>query len=252
MSQQGDQPERQVAASAWLVPALVFALAFPTFATWLYFIQFAGSSAVRVFYGAGKLAQFCFPLLYVGLMERGRPRAADDRNRRSMSVGRSLWIGGGVGLAVAAVMLGVYFALLKQSDLLAGVPSEVRAKLADAGADSPGGFLTLAVFYALIHSLLEEYYWRWFVFGRLRDILPLRSAIVISSLGFMAHHTLVVGKYFGGASPMTILLSAAVAIGGAIWAWLYESSRALYGPWLSHLLVDAGLMLIGYQMVFGS
>jgi membrane protease YdiL (CAAX protease family) len=66
----------------------------------------------------------------------------------------------------------------------------------------------------------------------------------------MAHHTIVIGKYFGGFSIMTVLLSLAVATGGIIWAWLYERSGSLLGPWLSHALVDAGLMAVGYDLVW--
>ena len=42
-------------------------------------------------------------------------------------------------------------------------------------------YLLLAVFYSAIHSLLEEYYWRWFVFGRLSQLCKLPTAIAISS-----------------------------------------------------------------------
>ena len=35
------------------------------------------------------------------------------------------------------------------------------------GLSSPLGFLGLAMFLSLIHSLLEEVYWRWYAFGRL-------------------------------------------------------------------------------------
>lgn len=239
--------------NAWFVPAMLFALTFPTLATWLYFVQFAGSPAVRIFYGVGKAIQFCFPVVYVVLAEGGFSalfsRRPASRDRISLRV--SLIIGISVGMAVVLLMLGLYFILFRASEAFRTVPDEVRSKLRDAHIDSPAGFLALALFYSLIHSLLEEYYWRWFVFGRLRYVLSLWPAILLSSLGFMAHHTLVIGKYFGGLSTMTLLLSAGVTIGGAIWAWLYERSGLLYGSWLSHLLVDAGLMAIGYEMLWG-
>jgi membrane protease YdiL (CAAX protease family) len=108
----------------------------------------------------------------------------------------------------------------------------------------------LGVFYSLVHSLLEEYYWRWFVFARLADVSKLPTAIAISSLGFMAHHVLIVGMYFGWTSAATWLFSLAIAVGGAVWAGLYHRSRSLIGPWLSHLLVDAAIFAVGYDLVF--
>ena len=103
----------------------------------------------------------------------------------------------------------------------------------------------------LAHSLLEEYYWRWFVFGQLYKNWSLSLAILVSSVGFMAHHVVLLATFFGWGSPLTYLFSFGVAIGGAFWAWLYASSRSLLGPWLSHMLVDVAIFLIGYDLVRG-
>jgi membrane protease YdiL (CAAX protease family) len=44
-------------------------------------------------------------------------------------------------------------------------------------------------------------------------------------------------------------LSSAVAVGGAFWAWLYERTGSIYSAWLSHLLIDAGIFWVGYELV---
>ena len=105
-------------------------------------------------------------------------------------------------------------------------------------------YVVLAVFYSLFHSLLEEYYWRWFVFRQLRRLVPLWPAIVISALGVHGpprHRARRVLSSERRGSPRC--LSAAVAVGGAFWAWLYDRTGSLFGPWLSHLLIDAGIFL---------
>src|SRR5206468_11940133 len=122
-------------------------------------------------------------------------------------------------------------------------------KVKSFGAGSPVAFLLLALFYSAFHSLLEEYYWRWFVFGQLsRPCRPL-AAIAISSIAFAAHHVLVLGLYFGWLAPLTWLFTLAIIIGGAFWAWLYHKSDSLAAPWLSHALLDAAIFAIGYQMI---
>jgi membrane protease YdiL (CAAX protease family) len=161
-------------------------------------------------------------------------------------------VGVAFGLAVAAGMLGLYHGVLKGSAVLAAAEPQIRAKVAGFGINSVWQYAALAAFYSVIHSLLEEYYWRWFVFGQLRRIIPLGGAIAISSLGFMAHHVLVLGKYFGFDSPATWLFSSCVAVGGALWAWLYHRTGSLLGPWLSHLLVDAAIFAIGFDLVRGA
>ena len=39
------------------------------------------------------------------------------------------------------------------------------------------------------------------------------------------------------------------AVGGAVWAWIYERTKTLYAPWLSHLVVDAGIFLLGDEIL---
>ena len=66
------------------------------------------------------------------------------------------------------------------------------------GPADTGKYVALAVFYALVHSLLEEYYWRWFVFGQLRALVAPTLAIVLSSLAFAAHHVILLYVYLPG------------------------------------------------------
>ena len=224
--------------------ALVFALVFPTILTWVYFIALADSDPglQKGAYGIGKVIQFAFPLVFVLLIrkERLQFRGLDTNG---------LFLAVGFGLLVAGAMLGLYYFWLKPAGLFAGVIPEVKDKLKGFGITSLAAYAVLAVFYSLVHSLLEEYYWRWFVFGRLKNMTPLTAAVTISSVGFAAHHVLVLAKYFGWASPATWLFSAGVAIGGVVWAVVYQRSKSLLGPWLSHLLVDAAIFAIGWDLM---
>jgi membrane protease YdiL (CAAX protease family) len=226
-----------------LIAALI-ALALPTLVTWLYFVAYAGHPWMQAFYGGGKLVQFAIPLFCAFVIERSRPRLVRPDARGL------LW-GGLFGCVVVAAMLALYYGAIKHSPLLVGAPQKIVEKLDGMGISTPLRFLGLAVFYSLLHSLLEEYYWRWFVFGRLREHWPLWTAIIVSSLGFMAHHVLVLGEFLGGFGPATWFFSLSIAVGGAVWAWIYYRTGTLYGSWLSHLLVDAGIMWIGYELAFG-
>jgi uncharacterized protein len=228
-------------AQAAQFAAICFALALPTVATLGYLIAFSGHPSTKAVYAASKIVQFAFPIAWVALVQGrkiavGKPHAAD------------LGSGAVLGLAVLAGMFALYYGLLRSSPVLAGAPAAVAHQMTDFGVHSIGGFLLLAGFISLVHSLAEEYYWRWFVFGQLRERVPLAAAIVISSLGFMSHHVLVVGKFLAGYGAYTWFFSLCVATGGGLWAWLYHRTGSLYGAWLSHFLVDAGLMWIGYDL----
>ena len=79
--------------------------------------------------------------------------------------------------------------------------------------------------------------------------MSLGFALLISSLGFMAHHVLLLATYFSWSSPAMYFFSLSVAVGGAAWGWLYERTGSLYGAWFSHLLVDAAIFVIGFAIV---
>jgi membrane protease YdiL (CAAX protease family) len=155
------------------------------------------------------------------------------------------------GALAAAAIAALHHGHLKPSGELASVVPVVYEKLVAFGLASPAGYVGLAAFYAVAHSFLEEYYWRWFVFGELARLLPVRHAILISSVGFMAHHVVLLAALLGWSAPVTWLASGGVAAGGAFWAWLYHRSGSLYGPWLSHLLVDAAIFVVGYDLLKG-
>jgi membrane protease YdiL (CAAX protease family) len=224
--------------------ALLFAMLFPSFATYLYFVAFAGHPAMRIVFAAGKLAQFAFPLAWLLLVEKRRPHFFAGGAR-----------GVGTGLALGALIGGatlIAYSIAMTTGLLAGAPDAIRAKVADIGATAPLAFLALALFYSVLHSLMEEYYWRGFVFAELAGSMPVPLAVVLSSVAFTAHHVILLWLYFRSTWWLIPLLALGIATGGALWAWLYRRTDSLLGPWLSHMIVDAALMAAGWDMIRGA
>ncbi len=230
--------------------AMLFATVFPTVAAWSYFVELANSpgssnSWQQLAYVGGKIVQFAFPLvvvLLVGKLPSTRIRGSDFPSWR---------VGLAFGTIVLALMLGLYFGGLRGSRMLAQTPDRLRGKLLEVNVASPARYLLLAVFIVAVHSFLEEYYWRWFVFGYLRYTMKLIPAIAFSSFAFMAHHVIVLYVYLPGKFwSVAVPLSLAIAVGGAVWAWLYERGGKLGPPWLSHLLADAGIFVIGWDLMW--
>lgn len=240
-----DQPPPVTASiRGWNGAAVVFALLLPSLVTWVYFVVLARfpASLQQSAYGLGKGLQFLFPVFWWVAVQRRRlvwqlPRGPG-------------WMAGCLsGLAILAATWVLYVSVLEPQAVFASAEAPILNKVRGFGVRSVWTYDALGAFYSLIHSGLEEYYWRWFVFGQLRERTTRGRAVLISSLGFMAHHVIVLGFYFGWHSPWVYLLSLAVAIGGAFWAWLYDRTGSLAGPWLSHMLVDAGIFAVGYRIV---
>jgi len=232
------------------IVALVFASVTPTFLAWLGFVYLAnetdrGQSLLATVYAAGKILQFGFPYLYVWLFEPAQLRTMSFARRGVM-------LGVAFGLLVDAAMAILYVAVLRGSSTIADTPAKIFGKLEEFHLATPAGYLAIGLFLCVIHSLLEEYYWRWFVFGWLRRVMPLAAAIALSSLAFMAHHVVILYVYFPDRFWLLAFpFSLGVAVGGAIWAWLYQRTGSLLAPWVSHVVVDAAILLIGFDMLRG-
>ena len=241
------EPPAPPRADAATATALVVAAVLPSLVMWWYFIVLAGPQCPELLrtavYAGGKVAQFALPLAFVLLWERRRPWPS--RPRRD-----GLLLGFGFGLAVAVGLLALYFGWLRDSPLLAKTATPVLTVLRGFGVATLPGFLALAASLTVVNSLFEEYYFRWFVFGRMRAFMPLPAAVVLSALVFMAHHVILLSVYLPGQFwTLAVPLSLCVACGGGLWAWLYARTGSVYAPWLSHAVIDAAVLAVGWDLL---
>jgi membrane protease YdiL (CAAX protease family) len=258
---------------------IVVGLSLPSLVTWVYFVLLSEQSSwiQQAAYGLGKGIQFLLPVVVVakwGSLRRGMIPLPENRgsetlegdvedaipspSRGASEVARWLdWISGPfgaacVGLAIAALMILVYRGLLLPLGGAENARIAGEEKMRSMGFASPVALLGVGAFYAIFHSGFEEFYWRGFVFSGLRSRLGTTASIWISSLGFMSHHVLVLGKFFGWNSVQTYLFAASVAVGGAIWAVILWRSKRLIPSWISHGVVDAAIFLIAWHLIFVS
>jgi hypothetical protein len=100
-----------------------------------------------------------------------------------------------------------------------------------------------------VNSLIEEYYWRWFLFGHLRQVVPVFLAYLLAGVAFAAHHVVITTQFF----PMSwgLLIGAFVGVAGVIWSVMYARQQTIMGVWVSHIIADLGIMFIGYNLLFG-
>ena len=212
--------------------ALSLTMTGPAVAALFYFVFLHGETLPRVIYGGSKLLLFMFPLVWVWGVERNVPPFPRP------NLGGQIW-GIGFGILVAGVMLGLYYGFLRGwLDV-----SKISEKARSMGVSDY--FVPFAALISLGNSAAEEYYWRWFVFGHCRRYTTLPLAAAFSGVAFSAHHFVVLCCFFNVA--FAAFLAFAIAVGGAVWAWLYESSGSIYVPWISHVIVDIAIMTVGYD-----
>ena len=227
--------------------ALTFASFFPLVMAILYFVVIKDgddSPMLGFAFGIGKAIQFLFPILFVWCYDR-------DQIGFQWPTWRGMPLAVGFALVVGVSMFLLYeFGISTIASVAEQTPIRIREKVIQFNANTPLRFLFLAVVISGVHSLAEEYYWRWFVFGWMRRHMPMALAIVLSSIGFMLHHIVILGVYFpSNFWSLALPFSVCVGVGGGVWAWIYARSGSLYAPWVSHCLIDSAIMFIGYLML---
>jgi membrane protease YdiL (CAAX protease family) len=225
----------------WLV--LLPALLIPFAASIFYFVLFPGTAFGNGFYKGVKIFLLVWPIIATLVILRVKmiDRSCEKRHLASMPLSI------GFGLLV----VGLLFFLLKATPL-GLILDENRARIAGRIQDLgvADHFLWFALFISFFHAALEEFYWRWFVFGQSRKLMSLPRAYLVASAGFASHHIVVLSQFFP--FVWALLLGVCVGIGGAVWCWLTYRYNSLYGAWVSHMIIDLGLMWVGWEVLQGA
>jgi len=223
---------------AVVLPALVL----PFCAALFYAVLLPGTVFGNVFYTGIKIWLVLWPLVATGwiLREKFVDRSREKRHGASL----------GPGLVFGFLVLGLLVFLVKATPL-GGVVDENSGRIAgfieDLGVEEH--YLLFAVFLSFLHAFMEEWYWRWFVFGQARKVMPVAVAHLVAGVGFASHHVVIVSQFF----PMgwALFLGFCVATGGVVWSWLYQRYNSLLGAWASHMIIDLGIMWVGWIVLRG-
>ena len=222
----------------WLV--LLPAMIIPALTALFYFVWLKGSGAAQPAYGGAKLFILLWPLAATVFILK---RPVRWKLRPITTHLRAIPLGLFIGLGIAGIMAALMATPL--GSLVESATGSIEEKVVSLGIEEK--FLFFAVCLSLFHSLLEEYYWRWFVYGNLRKLVSLPAAHAMAAAGFSLHHIVVTSQFF----PLhwALLFSSAVGIGGFFWSWLYQRQGTLAGVWASHAVVDAALMTVAFILM---
>ncbi len=216
-----------------IIPALFI----PTVFTYFYFIVFSKSFLGSVFFVLKSTFLITWPLLWIYLKY-----FKTDKNKNIKS---SIITGFVSGILIFLSSLLLYFLLNKQFEIY---KSTIINKLSDFKLNNLFLYFLFGFYMFIINSLIEEFYWRYFVFNGLKIKFSYILAGIIGSIGFTLHHIIILSQYFS--ISLTIILSSIVCIAGFIWCMTLQKSNNIIGPWISHIIADLIIIIIGYRLIF--
>jgi len=223
---------------AVLLPALVL----PFTAAFFYAILFSGTTFGQACYTGIKIWLVAWPLVAVGLLLR---EPFVDRSREKRHAASLV-----PGVAFGLLVVGLLVFLMKGTPLGAVVDDNagrIVTFIEDLGVREH--YIAFAIFLSFLHAFMEEWYWRWFAFGQARHLMPVGMAHLVAAVGFASHHVIILSQFFP--LPWAFFFGFCVAVGGAVWSWLYQRYNSLLGAWASHMIIDLGIMWVGWEVLQG-
>ena len=148
----------------------------------------------------------------------------------------------GLGIGIYGVILGAYLLVRNWFDF-----SGIAKSLSQNAGVTKDNFLFVSLYISFANSLLEEFFFRGFLFTNLKRLRSRSFAYGFSALLFSVYH---VAMMIGWFSPVLfILVMVGLMAGGMIFNWLNERLDTIYCSWLTHMFANFAINTIGFMLM---
>lgn len=146
----------------------------------------------------------------------------------------------GLGLGIYALILGGWAVLRNWIDF-----SGIAVSLTSTAGVTKENFLYVSLYISFVNSLLEEFFFRGFVFGNLKQ--NRKFGYLLSAAAFSVYHVAMMIGWFPPA--ILALVLTGLFVGGLIFNWLNEKQDCIYVSWLTHMFANFAINTIGFILL---
>lgn len=107
-------------------------------------------------------------------------------------------------------------------------------------------FIQVAIYISFINSLLEEFFFRGFIFLNFKKLFKRELAYIASALAFAIYHVAIMANWF--TVPLFILSMIGLFVGGLIFNYLNDKNSNIYSSWLVHMAANFAINTVGFIM----
>ncbi len=177
-----------------------------------------------------KILLFTLPVLLYKLIFKNSyiTHQLKNPNKRNLKV--SALIAAGVSL----VIIGAYLIF---KDYISA--ENIRDNLAKRENIDASNFLYVALHIAFVNSLLEEIFFRAFIFYYLNKLNLRIFAYIYSSLLFSLYHVTTIAAWFDW--WLNLIIIVALFVVGIIFDYFCEKSNSFLAPWFLHIVANLSI-----------
>jgi uncharacterized protein len=147
----------------------------------------------------------------------------------------------GLGLILASIYLAAYFLFKDFIDFIA-----IQERIDDLASINASNIILIGAYIILINSLLEEFFWRGFLFNELNKFTSRIFAYLFTGIAFSFHHIMFIFDWF----PLHFLALATLGLIGyaIILNYVFEKHKDLFSCWFIHIFGDIVQIFIALKI----
>lgn len=184
---------------------------------------------------------FLFPILYRVYIEKKRIKKAICEHFSFKSLRTNALKLIGVGLGFFVIYVGAFYLFRGYLDLQNTVD-----QLNQMASINVGNIIFIGLYIIVINSLLEEFFWRGFLFDKLNILIKPWLAYLITGIAFSFHHMVF---YYNWFEPIyLIIITVGLAIYAMIMNFIFSKTRDLFSCWMVHAFADIAQIFIALKI----
>lgn len=184
---------------------------------------------------------FLFPLVFGFFIEKKSIRKALFENFSFKTFRKNLFFSLLIGICLAGIYISGFLVFRNLIDT-----QIIAVKLTELISINLSNLIFIGVYIILANSLLEEYFWRGFMFKRLNDLINPKLAYIITGLAFSFHHIMFYYNWFS--LPVFIAVTLGLTVYSMIMNLIFQKYNDLFSCWLVHGIADVAQIFIAFKV----
>ncbi|PIZ95495.1 MAG: hypothetical protein COX80_04345 [Candidatus Magasanikbacteria bacterium CG_4_10_14_0_2_um_filter_33_14] len=148
-----------------------------------------------------------------------------------------------IGISLAGIYLASFFIFQNFLDL-----NTITEKLKNLINITLTNLIFIGLYIIVLNSLLEEYFWRGFLFNNLEKFIKPWQAYLITGIAFSFHHVMFYYNWFN--VGFFILVTFGLTAYAIIVSYVFKRYQDLFSCWYIHIFADLAQIFIAFK-IFG-